>query len=104
MYLMGIDTIIGGMCNYVPELVSAMYKLVVEGPLEKAEKAYESIMSFRKVMSIADSTIVSHMALYARGFDGGYPRKPMILPKLGDPKYEFMKKEIDKALEILKEI
>lgn len=104
MYLMGIDTIIGGMCNYVPELVSAMYKLVVKGPLEKAEKVYESIMSFRKVMSIADSTIVSHMALYARGFDAGYPRRPMMLPEFGDERYSFMKKQIDKALEILKEI
>lgn len=101
MYLMGIDTIIGGMCNYVPELVVVMYKLVKEGPREKAEKVYEAMMDFRKVMAIADSTIVSHMALYARGFDAGYPRRPMILPDFNDPKYEFMKKEINKALEIL---
>lgn len=102
MYLMGIDTIIGGMCNYVPELVSAMYKLVKEGPREEAEKAYLAIMKFRKVMSIADSTIVSHMALYARGFDAGYPRKPMQLPDFSDPNYEFMKTEINKALDVLK--
>jgi dihydrodipicolinate synthase/N-acetylneuraminate lyase len=102
MYLMGIDTIIGGMCNYVPELVSMMYKLVKEGPREKAEKVYEAMMSFRKIMSIADSTIVSHMALYARGFDAGYPRHPMMLPDFKDHKYEFMKNEINKALNILK--
>lgn len=102
MYLMGIDTIIGGMCNYVPELVSAMYKLVKEGPREEAERVYEAIMDFRKVMSIADSTIVSHMALYARGFDAGYPRRPMILPDFNDAKYDFMKNEIEKALKIMK--
>jgi len=28
------------------------------------------------------------MALYARGFDAGFPRKPMILPAFSDPKYE----------------
>lgn len=104
MYLMGIDTIIGGMCNYVPELVSAMYKLVREGPREEAERVYEAIMDFRKIMSVADSTIVSHMALYARGFDAGFPRKPMILPDFSDSKYDFMKKEIDKALKIMKYI
>lgn len=102
MYLMGVDTIIGGMCNYVPELVSAMYRLVKEGPREEAERVYEAIMDFRKIMSVADSTIVSHMALYARGFDAGYPRKPMILPELGNPKYDFMKQEIEKALKIMK--
>jgi len=102
MYLMGIDTIIGGMCNYVPELVSIMYKLVKEGPREEAERVYEAIMDFRKIMSVADSTIVSHMALYARGFDAGFPRKPMILPDFSDSKYEFMKKEIDKALKIMR--
>ncbi len=103
MYLMGIDTIIGGMCNYVPELVSGMYKLVKEGPREEAERVYEAMMDFRKVMAIADSTVVSHMALYARGFDGGYPRRPMILPALNDSKYDFMKGEIEKALKIMKE-
>jgi len=102
MYLMGIDTIIGGMCNYVPELVSIMYKLVKEGPREEAERVYEAIMDFRKIMSVADSTIVSHMALYARGFDAGFPREPMILPDFSDSKYEFMKKEIDKALKIMR--
>ncbi|MDF2519938.1 MAG: dihydrodipicolinate synthase [Clostridia bacterium] len=102
MYLMGIDTIIGGMCNYVPELVSEMYRLVKEGPAEKAEKVYEAMMDFRKIMSVADSTVVSHMALYARGFDAGYPRRPMTLPDFNDPKYEFMKNEINKALDILK--
>jgi len=102
MYLMGIDTIIGGMCNYVPELVSIMYKLVKEGPREEAERVYEAIMDFRKIMSVADSTIVSHMALYARGFDAGFPREPMILPDFSDSKYEFMKKEIDKALKIIR--
>lgn len=100
VYFMGVDTMIGGMCNYVPELISHFYDLVVKGS-DKAGRVYEAVMNLRKVMAVADSTVVSHMALYARGFDGGYPRQPMALPPRGDKVYEFMKEEIDKALEVL---
>jgi hypothetical protein len=52
-----------------------------------------------KKMHFTDSTIASHMGLYARGFDAGFPRKPMILPPFDDPKYKeirsFLKKGFD---------
>jgi hypothetical protein len=38
-------------------------------------------------MHFTDSTVASHMGLYARGFNAGYPRKPKLLPPFDDPKY-----------------
>ena len=37
--LMGIDTMIAGMCNYAPEIVSAVYKYTTTGDMERGEKA-----------------------------------------------------------------
>jgi hypothetical protein len=41
------------------------------------------------------------MALYARGFDAGYPRKPMLLPPFTDPKYKEIRSDIMAAFETL---
>jgi hypothetical protein len=35
------------------------------------------------------------MALYARGFDAGFPRKPMLLPAFSDPKYRELREAIE---------
>lgn len=95
---MGIDTMIAGMCNYAPEIVSKMYELTMEGDLERAEKAYVVLMDYASKTKFTDSTIVSHMILKARGFDAGYPRKPMLLPSDEDPKYVQLLKDFDDAI------
>ena len=53
----------------------------------QSEKLYSIMMDLSKKMHFTDSTIASHMGLYARGFDAGFPRKPMSLPPFDDPKY-----------------
>jgi hypothetical protein len=50
------------------------------------------MMDLSAKMHFSDSTVVSHMGLYARGFDAGFALKPKELPALGDPKYDEIKK------------
>ncbi len=98
-YHMGIRATIAGMNNWAPEIMTDMIKSTFEGDRERSEKAYMVMMDLSKKMHFTDSTIASHMGLYARGFDGGFPRKPMILPPFDDPKYKeirnFLKKGFD---------
>ena len=53
------------------------------------------MMSLSAKLHFADSTIASHMALYARGFDAGFPRKPMLLPAFSEPKYRELTEMIE---------
>jgi 4-hydroxy-tetrahydrodipicolinate synthase len=98
-YYLGIRAAIAGMNNWAPEVMTDMIKSTFEGDRERSEKAYMVMMDLSKKMHFTDSTIASHMGLYARGFDGGFPRKPMVLPPFDDPKYKeirsFLKKGFD---------
>lgn len=96
--MMGIDTMIAGMCNYAPEIIDAMYRYTMNGNMEKAEKAYRIMMDYSMKCKFVDSTIASHMILKARGFDCGYPRLPMSLPADDDPKYAQLKSEYEEAI------
>ena len=100
-YYMGIRATIAGMNNWAPEIMSAMIKWTFEGDRERSEKAYMVMMDLSKKMHFTDSTIVSHMALYARGFDGGFPRKPKILPPFDDPKYKEIRSLVKKGFDEL---
>jgi 4-hydroxy-tetrahydrodipicolinate synthase len=95
-YYMGIQATIAGMNNWAPEIMTSMVKWTLEGDRERSERAYLVMMDLSKKMHFTDSTIVSHMGLYARGFEAGFPRKPMLLPPFDDPKYkeirEFLRK------------
>lgn len=99
--LMGIDTMIAGMCNYAPEIINAVYNYTIEGiktgDLSKAEKAYTIMIEYSKKTKFVDSTIVSHMILRARGFDCGCARAPMVIPAADDPKYAQLKAEFEEA-------
>ncbi|WP_066455611.1 dihydrodipicolinate synthase family protein [Anaerotruncus rubiinfantis] len=99
---MGIDTMIAGMCNYAPEIISAMYEYTIKGDMEKAEKAYRIMMEYSGKCKFVDSTIASHMILKARGFDCGLPRLPMSLPQDSDPKYAELKADFEKAYAAIK--
>jgi dihydrodipicolinate synthase/N-acetylneuraminate lyase len=87
-YYMGVRAMIAGMNNCVPEIMTALVKWTFAGDIEKSEKAYLVMMDLSRKLHFTDSTIVSHMGLYARGFDGGFPRRPMILPEFDHPKYK----------------
>ena len=87
-YYMGIRAVIAGMNNWAPEIITEMIKWTVAEDQARSEKAYVVMMDLSKKMHFTDSTIASHMGLYARGFNAGFPRKPMVLPPLDDPKYQ----------------
>jgi len=101
LYYMGVRAVIAGMNNWAPEIMTAMVKWTVEGNEDMAKKAYLVMADLSAKMHFADSTIASHMGLYARGFDAGFPRKPMFLPPFSDPKYAEIKKEIAAGFETL---
>jgi len=98
-YYMGIQATIAGMNNWAPEIMSALVKWTFEGDRARSEQAYLVMMDLSKKMHFTDSTIASHMGLYSRGFDAGFPRKPKVLPPFGVPQYKeirtFLKEGFD---------
>lgn len=73
---MGADTMIAGMCNYLPEAVEALYRYSLTDP-EKAIKVYEICSGLSSKIKQGNSVASSHIALKARGFDPGYTRLPL---------------------------
>jgi 4-hydroxy-tetrahydrodipicolinate synthase len=100
-YYMGVQATIAGMNNWAPEIMTAMVRWTFEGDRERSEKAYLVMMDLSKKMHFADSTIASHMGLYARGFYAGFPRKPMALPPFDDPKYREIRGFLQEGFENL---
>lgn len=97
LYHMGVRATIAGMNNWAPEIMTELIRATFAGDLARARKAYLVMMDLSGKMHFADSTVASHMALYARGFDAGYPRAPMILPPFGDPKYAEIRGWLEKG-------
>lgn len=87
LYYMGVRATIAGMNNWAPEVMTELVRATFAGEEARARKTYLVMMDLSVKMHFTDSPIACHMALYARGFDAGYPRKPMILPPFSDPKY-----------------
>lgn len=87
-YYMGIRAMIGGMNNWAPEVMTALTKATQDGDTERSEQLYALMMDLSAKMHFIDSTIASIMGLYARGYDAGFPRKPMQLPAFDSPKYQ----------------
>lgn len=98
-YYMGARAMIAGMNNYAPEIITALVRATIDGDTVESERTYLVMMDLSRKMHFTDSTIASHMALYARGFDGGYPRRPLLLPAFNSPKYketrDFLQKSFD---------
>lgn len=101
LYFMGVKATIAGMNNWAPEIMVEMVRATFAGDMERARKAYLVMMDLSAKLHFTDSTIASHMALYARGFDAGFPRKPMLLPDFSDPKYKDIRVWIEQAFEKL---
>jgi len=97
LYHMGVRAMIGGMNNWAPEIMTELVRATFAGEWDRARKAYLVMMQLSAKLHFTDSTIASHMALYARGFDAGFPRRPMLLPKFGDPKYAEVRSDLEKG-------
>lgn len=100
-YYMGCRAMIAGMNNYAPEIMSLLTQATFDGDTATSEKAYMVMMEISAKLHFTDSTIASHMALYARGYDAGYPRKPMMLPSFENPKYAELRNVLQKGFDSL---
>ena len=98
-YYMGCRSMIAGMNNYAPEIISLLTQTTFDGDIATSEKAYMVMMEISAKLHFTDSTIASHMALYARGYDAGYPRKPMMLPPFDHPKYAELRTVLQKGFD-----
>lgn len=97
IYYMGVTAMIAGMNNWAPEITTEMFRATLAGEMERARQAYLVMMDLSAKLHFTDSTIASIMTLYARGFDAGFPRKPMLLPPFTDPKYKEIKIYLEQA-------
>jgi dihydrodipicolinate synthase/N-acetylneuraminate lyase len=100
-YYMGCRAMIAGMNNYAPEIISLLTCSTFDGNTASSEKAYMVMMEISAKLHFTDSTIASHMALYARSYDAGYPRKPMMLPPFDNPKYVEIRSVLQKGFDSL---
>lgn len=94
---MGVTAMIGGMNNWAPEIMTELVRATFAGEWDRARKAYLVMMQLSAKLHFTDSTIASHMALYARGYDAGFPRRPMLLPKFSDAKYAEIRTDLEKG-------
>lgn len=100
-YYMGIQAAIAGINNWAPEIMTALVKATFEGDVERSERAYWVMMDLGAKMHFTDSTVASHMGLYARGLDAGFALKPKEVPALSDPKYDEIKKWLKDGFDAL---
>lgn len=93
-----LDTFISGACNYIPEVISAFYRISMSDDRYSAEVAYELINEGIKKIKCKNSIISSHFALKARGFDAGFAKRPLIAD------YEENEDLIKKIREVIEEV
>lgn len=86
-YQMGIRAMIAGQSNWAPEIITRLVAATTSGDWPLAERIYLVMMELSRRVQVAESIIASHMALQARGFVAGHPRRPLALPPSGDPRY-----------------
>ncbi len=98
-YDMGIRAMIGGMSNWAPEIMTALVAATQGGDRPRAELLYVVMLDLSARMHFTDSTIASQMALYARGLNGGFARKPMALPPRSDPRYTEIRQWLEAGFE-----
>jgi dihydrodipicolinate synthase/N-acetylneuraminate lyase len=94
---MGVKAVIAGTNNWAPEIITELLRATFADERDRARKVYLVMMDLSAKMHFADSTVASHMALYARGFDAGFPREPMILPPFGDARYAEVRGWLEKG-------
>jgi dihydrodipicolinate synthase/N-acetylneuraminate lyase len=72
----GTDAMIAGMCNYMPELVVALYNASYSDAIQ-TENIYRVLMAFASKVKFGNSLVSSHICLHARGRNAGYMRAPL---------------------------
>ena len=60
--------------------MTALVAATQAGDRDRAEILYLAMMDLSAKMHFTESTIASQLGLYARGFDGGFARRPMRIP------------------------
>jgi dihydrodipicolinate synthase/N-acetylneuraminate lyase len=97
LYAMGCRAVIAGMNNYAPEIITELMRATSAGENARAAQAYLVMMEVSKAMHFTDSTVASHMALAARGFEPGCVREPMQLPPRNAPKVAELRTMLEVA-------
>lgn len=100
-YYMGVRAMIGGMNNWAPEVITELVQSTFCDDVPRSEKAYLTMLDLSQKLHFTDSTIASHMALYARGYYAGFPRLPMALPPFDDPKYREIREALQRGFDAL---
>lgn len=98
---MGVKASIAGINNWAPEIMTELVRASFAGEWDRARKVYLVMMDLSAKLHFTDSTIASHMALYARGFDAGFPRKPMMLPGFDSSKYREIRHFLEQGFAAL---
>ncbi|MCX7788012.1 MAG: dihydrodipicolinate synthase family protein [Spirochaetes bacterium] len=101
LYYMGVRAVIAGMNNWAPEIITELVRSTFTGDFDRARKVYIVMAELSSKMHFTDSTLVSHLALQARGYDAGFPRKPMLIPPSSDSKIEEVKEMLMGAFNTL---
>jgi dihydrodipicolinate synthase/N-acetylneuraminate lyase len=99
---MGVDTMISGACNYIPEAVVLLNKFSYIDE-SKLLEVYGILNDVMKKIKIGNSIVSSHIALKARGFESGFTRLPLIVPyesksKCIDALSQHIKRALDKCM------
>ena len=84
---------IAGCANVYPHVLSSIYDLFVEGKLEEAQKAQDSIASFRAVFKYGNPNTVVKKAVKLLGYNVGDCRRPFNY--LSDEGIEELKKVLE---------
>lgn len=100
-HAMGIEAMIAGMANWAPEIITALVEATQAGDSARAERIYVTMMELSRKAQVADSTIASHMALFARGMGATESRRPLALPSFGDPRYQQLRDALQSAFSTL---
>ena len=93
----GVKAMIAGACNYVPDLVSSMYRLSLGTDEESFLKLCDSVNYLSSFTKVGNSLISSHLALKSRGYDVPYMKRPLICP------YDDYKEKIEEDAQAIEE-
>ncbi len=77
MRKLGIDTLISGMCNYIPELISSMYTASMNDDEELFYALFNMLEDVGDTVKKGNSVVSSQLALKSRGYNVPYMKRPL---------------------------
>lgn len=92
MQKIGVKAMIAGICNYMPEIITNLYKS--NGNAEECHKYYSLMMDLRRSFGGINSVALSVAGIKARGFDSVFTRKPIQMIEEKSDQYLFIKNKI----------